>query len=155
MQETQRAQLDAAKFWIEAAHRLGFNDPDHDIKGEWLDDACRRLNQRQATKTSNQGAPPLLVRFLYTFENELGAFIDDYLDHKLDDEGRQVAALLIDAWPGLLDLIEELKVIQQDYRNSPHYHRMVDLIENWDFDASSEDNIARHHLRMNTPTTKQ
>ena len=137
MQENQRAQLDAAKFWIEAAHRLGFNDPDQNIVGEWLDEACRRLHRPQARKKSSRGTPPLLVRFLYTFESELAAFIDDYLEQKLDAEGQQVAALLIDAWPGLRDLIEELKAIQQDYRDSPHYHRMVDLIENWDFEASA------------------
>lgn len=155
MQENQRAQLDAAKFWIEAAHRLGFTDPDRNIVGEWLDDACRCLIQPQARKRSRRDTSPLLVRFLYTFESELAAFIDDYLDQKLDDEGRQVAALLIDAWPGLRDLLKELKVIQQEYRDSPHYHRMVDLIENWDFDVSGDDNIARHHLRIKTPKTRQ
>ena len=155
MKDEHCSQLDAAKFWIEAAHRLGFNDPDLRLTPERLDDAFRRLHGPHDRNVPSQGVSPMLIRFLYTFEDDLGAFIDDYLDHKLDPEGQQIAALLIDAWPGLPALIAELRAIQQDYRNSPHYHRMVDLIRNWDFDASREENVARHHLRMTTPKTKQ
>ena len=97
----------------------------------------------------------MLTRFLYIFENDLGAFIDDFLDQKLDPEGQQIAALLIDAWPGLPALIVELKAIQRHCENNPTPEHTLDLIRQWDFDASREENVARHHLRMSAPKTRQ
>ena len=156
MKDDHRSQLDAAKFWIEAARRLGFNKFERDLANpRALDDTFRRLSAPTKGSAASQDMPPMLPRFLYAFEHDLAAFIDDHIEQKLDAEGEQIALLLIDAWPGLSILIEELRAVDRDYQNSPHYHRMIDLIRSWDFDASHEDNIARHHLRMSIPKTKQ
>ena len=156
MHDDQQRKHAAAVFWIEAAHRLGLGNVERDLDSpKALDEAFQRLCGLNKGTGPNQGVPPTLVRFLYAFEDDLAAFIDDYLEQKLDAEGQQIAVLLLDAWPGLPAFVKELKAIDRDYIDSPHHQRMIDLIENWDFDASREDNVARHHLRMTPPKTRQ
>jgi hypothetical protein len=158
MKDDYRSQLDAAKFWIEAARRLGLDKLESDLTDpKAFDDTVQRLcaPAREGASIRRVSPSPMLPRFLYAFEHDLAAFIDDHIDQKLDAEGEQLATLLIDSWPGLPTLINELKAIERDYVNSPHYHRMLDLIREWDFEASREENVARHHLRMSAPKTQQ
>ena len=156
MHQDQQRKHDAAIFWIEAAHRIGVSKTKRGLDNpKALDDAFRRLCGLNKATGPSQHVPLMFVRFLYAFEDDLAAFIDDYLDQELDAEGEQIAILLLDTWPGLPALIAELKAIDRDYIDSPQHRHMIDLIENWDVDASHEDNVAGHHLRMTTPKTRQ
>jgi len=156
MRDDHRSQLDAAKFWIEAARRLGLDKFERDLADpKAFDDTVQRLCAQAKASVRSRSVSPMLPRFLYAFEHDLAVFIDDYIDQKLDAKGERVAALLIDSWPGLSALVDELKAIERNYVNNPHYHRMVDLIQQWDFEASREENVARYHLRMTAPKTQQ
>lgn len=155
MKHDHHAQITAARFWTEAAHRLELDDPERDL----IDLDIDRLfaGQPGSDHRARHGPPKgnRLIQFIYLRDVDFAMFVQTWIERQLTPEGRRAADELAASWPGMTDFIEEARAVQEDYRNSPHHQRMLDLIQNWDFEVSGEDNIARHHLRMSMPRTRQ
>lgn len=155
MKDDHCAQVDAARFWIEAAHRLDLDDPERQLTDLELNQLFGGQPDTDVLPRHARPKGHRLIQFLYLRDLDFAGFVQAWIDRELTTEGKNVAAQLAAAWPGMAGFIEEAKSVEEDYRKTPHYQRMVDLIRNWDDQASHEDNIARHHLRMSAPKARQ
>jgi len=142
----------AARFWIEAARRLGFTDISSSDEARAIDHAFLWMKGRGLP--AGRDTPHALIRFLYTFDEHFAAFIDDHVSRKNDEVGHALAEQLTASWPGAADFLAELKAFSCSKKTGISVERALDLIRYWDDALSSEDNIARHHLRMTTPQTR-
>ena len=155
MKDDHHAQVDAARFWIEAAHRLDLDDPERRLTATELDQLIGTIPNVKVRTRKDPFRTNRLIQFLYLRDLDFAGFVQTWIDRELSPEGEKVAAQLAALWPGMTDFIEKARAVQEDYRSSQHYQQMIDLIRNWDANLSSEENIRRHHLRMTAPKTMQ
>lgn len=152
MPNDHKRKHDAARFWIEAARRLGFTDTSDSEEAKAVDHAFLWMKGRGLP--AGRDTPHALIRFLYTFDEHFAGFIDDHVSRKNDTAGQALAEQLAATWPGAADFLTELKALSCSKKTGIAVERTLDLIRYWDAGLSSEDNIARHHLRMTTPKTR-
>ena len=136
-------------FWREAARRLGMGGSEHTVSVDDLDDIVVMFSQAGPDRPGGSSVP-IITRFFVALDPELFHLLFDYAEGVLGpDEGPLVEELMA-CLPGIRETVEFFRRTSSAGDNE----EMLDLIENWDFDKSLEDNRALRHIRQSVPKTR-
>ena len=135
-------------FWREAARRLGMGGSEHTLTIDAHDDVLVMFSQAGPDRPGGSSVP-IITRFFVALDPELFHLLFDYAEGALGPDEALLVEELMACLPGIRETVEFFRASSR--RDNGH---LVDLIQNWDFDKSLEDNRALRHIRQSVPKTR-